>query len=123
MMLIAAAAARWGVPAATCRAQRAEVIQDASGRRAGYGSLARSAASQPVPADPPLKNAKDFRLIGRTTPRRDTPDKTNGRAVFGIDVQVPQMRIAVIALSPVLGGSVVEPLRTQAAMSVAGVRQ
>ncbi len=123
MMLIAAAAARWGVPPAACRAQRAEVIHDASGRRAGYGSLAQAAASQPVPADPPLKSAKDFRLIGRTTPRRDTPDKTNGRAVFGIDVQVPQMRIAVIALSPVLGGSVVEPLRTQAAMSVAGVRQ
>ena len=123
MMLIAAAARQWGVAPATCRAQRAEVIHDSSGRRAAYASLAQAAASQPVPTDPPLKNAKDFRLIGRTTPRRDTPDKTNGRAVFGIDVQVPEMRIAMIALSPVIGGSVVEPLRTQAAMSIAGVRQ
>jgi isoquinoline 1-oxidoreductase beta subunit len=123
MMLIAAAAKNWGVPASTCTAVRAEVIHAASGRRAGYGSLAQSAASQPVPADPPLKSAKDFRLIGRTTPRRDTPEKTNGRAVFGIDVQVPGMRIAALALSPVQGGSVVEPLRSQAAMAVPGVRQ
>jgi isoquinoline 1-oxidoreductase beta subunit len=123
MMLIAAAASQWRVPASTCRAERGEVIHDASGRRAGYGSLAEAAASQPVPTDPPLKSANEFRLIGRTTPRRDTPDKTNGRAVFGIDVQVPDMRIAVIALSPVVGGSVVEPLRSQAAMAIPGVRQ
>src|ERR1700730_10652068 len=123
MMLVAAAAKKWGVPASTCKAERAEVIHEASGRRASYGSLAHSAASQPVPTDPPLKSAKDFRLIGRTTPRRDTPQKTNGRAVFGIDVQVPGMRIAALALSPVQGGSVVEPLRSQAAMAVPGVRQ
>jgi isoquinoline 1-oxidoreductase beta subunit len=123
MMLVAAAAKNWGVPASTCRAERAEVIHEASGRRAGYGSLAHAAASEPVPTDPPLKSAKDFRLIGRTTPRRDTPEKTNGRAVFGIDVQVPGMRVAALALSPVQGGSVVEPLRSQAAMAVPGVRQ
>jgi len=123
MMLIAAAASQWRVSPSTCRAERGEVIHDASGRRAGYGSLAQAAAFQPVPTDPALKTAKEFRLIGRTTPRRDTPDKTNGRAVFGIDVQVPDMRIAVIALSPVVGGSVVEPLRSQAAMSIPGVRQ
>jgi isoquinoline 1-oxidoreductase subunit beta len=123
IMLVSAAAKNWGVAASACRAERGEVIHDASGRRATYASLARAAASQPVPADPPLKPAKDFRLIGRTTPRRDTPDKTNGRAVFGIDVQVPGMRIAAIALSPVEGGSVVEPLHTEAAMAVPGVRQ
>jgi isoquinoline 1-oxidoreductase beta subunit len=123
MMLVSAAAGSWGVPVSTCRAERAEVIHDASGRRAGYGSLARAAASQPVPADPPLKPAKDFRLIGRAIPRRDTPDKTNGRAVFGIDVQIPGMQVAMLALSPVDGGSVVEPLRSQAALAIAGVRQ
>jgi isoquinoline 1-oxidoreductase beta subunit len=123
MMLVSAAARNWGVPVSTCRAERAEVIHEASGRRAGYGSLATAAVSEPVPPDPPLKSAKDFRLIGRTAPRRDTPDKTNGRAVFGIDVQIPGMQVAMIALSPVEGGSVVEPLRTQAAMAIAGVRQ
>ena len=123
IMLISAAAVGWGVPVSTCRAERAEVIHDASGRRASYGSLARAAASQPVPADPPLKSEQDFRLIGRATPRRDTPDKTSGRAVFGIDVQVPGMRVAMIALSPVEGGSVVEPLGVEAAMAVPGVRQ
>jgi isoquinoline 1-oxidoreductase beta subunit len=123
MMLVSAAARNWGVPVSTCRAERAEVVHDATGRRARYGSLAHVAASQPVPPDPPLKSAQDFRLIGRNIPRRDTPDKTNGRALFGIDVQIPGMQVAMLALSPVDGGSVVEPLRTQAAMAIPGVRQ
>ncbi len=123
IMLIAAAARSWGVPSSGCRAERGEVLHEASGRRAGYGALARTASAMPVPTDPPLKSAQDFRLIGRTTPRRDTPEKTTGRAIFGIDVQVPRMRVAMIALSPVVGGSAVEPLRTQEAMAVRGVRQ
>lgn len=123
IMLIAAAAKSWGVPPSACRAERGEVLHEASGRRAGYGSLAHSAARMPVPSDPPLKPSREFKLIGRTTPRRDTPDKTNGRAVFGIDVQVPRMRVAMIALSPVSGGIAAEPLRTSAALAVRGVRQ
>src|SRR5581483_7581517 len=123
IMLIQAAAQRWGVAAASCHADRGEVIHAASGRRAGYGSLARVAAAMPVPAEPPLKPAKDFKLIGRPTHRRDTPDKTYGRTTFGIDVQVPAMRIAVIALAPVQGGEAVQPLNEAAAMAVPGVRQ
>jgi isoquinoline 1-oxidoreductase beta subunit len=123
VMLIAAAANKWGVAASTCRAERGSVIHDVTGRSVGYGELARAAALQTVPAELPLKTAKDFRIIGRTTPRRDTPEKTNGRAVFGIDVQVPGMRIAMIAISPVEGGNVIEPLQTQAALAVPGVRQ
>jgi isoquinoline 1-oxidoreductase subunit beta len=123
VMLIAAAANKWGVAPSTCRAERGVVIHDATGRQMGYGELARVAAALTVPDEPPLKTARDFRIIGRTTPRRDTPEKTNGRAVFGIDVQVPGMRVAVIAISPVEGGNVVEPLQTQAALAVSGVRQ
>jgi isoquinoline 1-oxidoreductase subunit beta len=123
LMLIDAAAKSWRVPAAACRAERGAVIHDASGRSLGFGKLASAAASLPVPTDPPLKAAKDFKLIGQTTARRDTPDKTCGRTVFGIDVKLEGMRVAVIAQSPVAGGRVLEPLREHAAMAVAGVRQ
>jgi isoquinoline 1-oxidoreductase beta subunit len=123
IMLIQAAARGWGVAPSSCRAERGEVIHDLSRRRAAYGSLARVAAMMPVPPDPPLKSAKDFKVIGRTTPRRDTPDKTYGRTTFGIDVRIPAMRIAMIAISPVEGGHAVLPLNATAAMAVPGVRQ
>ena len=123
IMLIEAAAKQWGVPPASCRAQAGSVIHEPSGRQVGYGVVAAAAAAMPVPADPPLKAARDFRLIGHTLPRRDTPDKTNGRAIFGIDVQLPGLSVAMVAISPVVGGTVVEPLNTAAALGVAGVKQ
>ncbi len=123
MMLIGAAAEKWGVPPAACRAELGNVIHDASGRRLGYGALAAAATGIPVPSDPPLKAAEDFKLIGHSTPRRDTLGKTNGRAIFGIDVQLSGLRVAMIARSPVEGGTVVEPLRSDAALAVPGVRQ
>ena len=123
IMLIEAAARLWGVAPDSCRAQAGSVIHEPSGRRVGYGGVAAAAASMPVPADPPLKAAHDFRLIGHTLPRRDTPDKTNGRAIFGIDVQLPGLSVAMVAISPVVGGEVVEPLQTAAALGVPGVKQ
>ena len=123
IMLIEAAAKQWGVPPASCRAQAGSVIHEPSGRRVGFGSVAAAAAALAVPADPPLKAARDFRLIGHTLPRRDTPDKTNGRAIFGIDVQLPGLSVAQVAISPVVGGAVVEPLNTAAALAIAGVKQ
>jgi isoquinoline 1-oxidoreductase subunit beta len=122
-MLIGAAAKKWAVPAAECRAELGNVIHAVSGRRLGYGALAAAAAAVPVPADPPLKAAKDFKLIGHSTARRDTAQKTNGRAIFGIDVQLGGLRVAMVARSPVEGGTVVEPLRSDAALAVPGVRQ
>src|ERR1700686_3373300 len=71
---------------------------------------------------PPLKAAKDFRLIGRATPRRDTPAKVDGSALFGIDVRPPNSKVALIALAPVEGGTIVE-LESDAALAVRGVRQ
>jgi len=122
LMLIQAAAKRWRVPADTCHAQHGEVMHAASGRRLTYGALAAAAAALPVPAAPPLKAAKDFRLIGRATPRRDTPSKVDGSALFGIDVRPPNSKVALIALSPVEGGTILE-LASDAALAVRGVRQ
>ena len=122
LMLIQAAAKRWRVPVDTCHARRGEVIHAASGRRLTYGALAAAAAALPVPAAPPLKAAKDFGLIGRATPRRDTPQKVDGSALFGIDVRPPNSKVALIALSPVEGGTVAE-LASDAALAVRGVRQ
>lgn len=122
LMLIQAAAQRWRVPVGTCHAQHGEVIHAASGRRLPYGALATAAAALPVPAAPPLKAAKDFRLIGRATPRRDTPEKVDGSALFGIDVRPPNSKVALIALSPVEGGTIAG-LASDAALAVRGVRQ
>ena len=123
IMLIEAAARKWAVPPASCRAQAGSVIHEPSGRRIGYGIVAAAAAAVPVPADPPLKAAHDFQVIGHSRARRDTPDKTNGRAIFGIDVQLSGLSVAMVAISPVSGGEVLEPLRTEAALAIPGVKQ
>lgn len=103
-MLIAAAAQDWGVPASECRAEGGAVVHRPSGRRLGYGALAARAAQLPIPRSVPLKDPADFRLIGKALPRLDTLDKITGRAVFGTDVKVPGMLVAVVARCPVFGG-------------------
>jgi isoquinoline 1-oxidoreductase subunit beta len=123
MMLIQAAAKRWGVPASACQASRGEVTHAASGRRLKYGALAAAAATLPLPTAVPLKPATAFRLIGHATPRRDTPAKVTGSALFGIDARPPNSKVALIALSPVMGGQIAEPLASDAALAVRGVRQ
>jgi CO/xanthine dehydrogenase Mo-binding subunit len=121
-MLISAAAHEWRVEPAACSASGGEVVHPASGRRKGYGALAVAAARLPVPANVPLKDPKDFRLIGRTQPRLDSPAKTDGSARFGIDVRLPRLRYAAIARAPVEGGRVAS-LDLAAAKAVAGVSQ
>src|SRR2546429_3038622 len=103
-MLLDAAASSWDVDRASCRAERGVVVHSASKRRLAYGKLVAKAARLPVPKDPPLKDPKDFRLLGTRTPRLDTPAKVDGSAVFGIDVKVPGMLIASIERCPVFGG-------------------
>ncbi len=105
-MLVTAAAQSWGVPEAECRTENSQVIHRPTGRTARYGSLATAASQLPVPQNPPLKNHEDYRIIGRPTPRVDTPSKVDGGAQFGLDVRVPEMRFATVARCPVLGGSV-----------------
>jgi isoquinoline 1-oxidoreductase beta subunit len=123
LMLVEAAARKWRVPASTCQARRGEVSHPESGRQLSYGALAGAAALLSVPKSPPLKAAKDFTLIGRATPRRDTPGKSDGSARFGIDARPPDSRVAVIALSPVQGGTVATPFAGDAALAVRGVSQ
>jgi isoquinoline 1-oxidoreductase beta subunit len=106
-MLVAAAAQRWGVDPATCRAERGVVHHDATNRAIGYGDVASDAARQPVPHDVKLKDPSQFKLIGTSAKRIDTPSKVNGTAIYGIDIKVPGMRIGTLAISPVKGGKLV----------------
>jgi len=121
-MLVAAAAKRWSVDPATCAAQSGAVIHAASGRRANYGELATDAARMPVPQNVALKRPQDFKLIGTSAKRLDTPSKVNGTAVYGIDVRPPGVKIATLAQSPVFGGRV-KSVDDTAAKAVKGVRQ
>jgi isoquinoline 1-oxidoreductase beta subunit len=105
-MLIAAAAQQWSVPVTECTTQKNFVIHAASNRRASYGDLAERAANLPVPKEPKLKAASDYTLVGKPTPRLDTPSKTNGNAEFGIDFRTSGMKYAFLARCPVIGGKV-----------------
>jgi isoquinoline 1-oxidoreductase subunit beta len=120
-MLIAAAAQRWRVKPSECRAADGQVF-GAQGRTASYGQLAAAAAKLPVPEEVPLKDAKDFRLIGKPLPRLDTPGKVDGSAEFGLDVQLPGMLYAAIALCPTLGGKAAS-VDSAAALALPGVRR
>jgi isoquinoline 1-oxidoreductase subunit beta len=121
-MLVSAAAKRWNVDAASCRAQSGEVLHVPTGRRVKYGALAADAARIPVPETVALKRPEDFKLIGTPAKRLDTPAKVNGTAVFGIDVRPPGVKIATLAQSPVFGGRV-KSVDDAAAKAVKGVRQ
>ena len=106
MMLIAAAAQAWNVDPASCRAENGFIIHAPSRRQLSYGELAERAAHLTPPQNAPLKDPKDFKLIGKPIKRLDTPEKINGTAVFGLDVNVPGMLTAVVARPPVFGGTV-----------------
>jgi isoquinoline 1-oxidoreductase subunit beta len=121
-MLVAAAAKRWNVDPASCRAQSGEVLHAPTGRRVTYGELAADAARLPVPEGVALKQPKDFKLIGTPAKRLDAPAKVNGTAVYGIDVRPPGVKIATLAQSPVFGGRV-KTVDDTAAKAVKGVRQ
>jgi CO/xanthine dehydrogenase Mo-binding subunit len=121
-MLIEAAAAQWNVDPASCHAEKGEVVHPPTGQRLSYGALADAAAKLPVPGNVALKDAKDFTLIGTPAKRLDTPDKTNGKAVFGIDVMIPGMKFATVAACPVFGGKLAS-VDDSKAMAIKGVSQ
>jgi isoquinoline 1-oxidoreductase beta subunit len=118
-MLVAAAAQRFGVAPADCRTENGAVI--AGSKRARYGELAEAAGKLPAPKTVPLKDPKDWKLIGKPTKRLDTPEKITGRAQFGIDVQFEGLLTAVVARPPVFGGKV-KSLDAAKAKAVPGVR-
>ncbi|TFV49717.1 xanthine dehydrogenase family protein molybdopterin-binding subunit [Bradyrhizobium niftali] len=122
IMLIAAAASRWGVDAGSCHADAGEVVHAPSGRRLRYGELAAEAARMPVPKDVALKPAEEFKLIGTPAKRLDASGKVNGAAVYGIDARPPGVKIATLAQSPVFGGRL-KSVDDTAAKAVRGVRQ
>jgi isoquinoline 1-oxidoreductase beta subunit len=103
-MLVSAAAVEWSVARSECRAEYGSVTHAPTMRSLPYSQLIASAARLEPPADPPLKKPADFRLIGKPTPRTDTPQKINGAARFGIDVRVPGMLSASVERCPVYGG-------------------
>jgi len=101
-MLTGAAAARWGVAAATVSVEQG-VVRSADGRQATFGELATDAANITLTMPPPLKAADDFRLIGQPIPRIDSRQKSTGEAVYTIDIKLPGMLYAAVARAPRFG--------------------
>jgi CO/xanthine dehydrogenase Mo-binding subunit len=122
VMLVTAAAAKWNVDPATCKAIDGTVVHSASGRKLAYGALVDDAAKVPVPANVPLKDASQFRLVGKAHHRLDTAGKVNGSAKYGIDTRLPGMKFAVLAISPAFGGKLAS-IDEQKALAVPGVTQ
>ena len=107
-MLVAAAAQQWGVPASECTASDSTVTHAASNRTLGYGALATAAAASPVPAvtDLKLKDRKDWKLMGKRTTGVDNLKLVTGQPLFGVDMQLPNMKVAVFEKCPAVGGKV-----------------
>jgi isoquinoline 1-oxidoreductase beta subunit len=118
-LLVAAAAAQWGVAPGDCRTENGWVL--CNDKRASYGSLAAAASQLPAPAKVELKAPESWKVIGKPTRRLDTPEKITGRAQFGIDVQLPGMLTAVVAHPRTFGGKV-KSFDPAAAKAVPGVQ-
>lgn len=121
-MLVTAASQTWKVDPKDCRTENGNVIHVPSLRRLSYGQLVERAATLQPPATVTLKDPRDFKLIGKQVQRLDLPEKTNGTAIFGIDVRVPGMLTAVIARPPVFGAKV-KSVDSTATLAIAGVRR
>ena len=104
MMLVQAAANEWKVPASECTVSNSVITHKASNRSTTYGKVAAAAAQIEPPKDPPLKDPKDWKLIGKSVKRLDTADKTVGKMMYGVDVRLPGMLNATIKACPVFGG-------------------
>ena len=121
-MLIAAAAERFGVPAAECAAARSRVTHAASGQGASFGELARAAAALPAPTYPVLKDPDTYTLRRTAVSRFDIPPKVDGSARYGIDVTLPGMLYAAVDIAPVQGGTLVSVDETPA-LAMPGVQR
>jgi isoquinoline 1-oxidoreductase subunit beta len=105
-MLLETAAKRWGVPVTECYASEGKIYLKESNKSFGYGELAEDASKLEIPQNPTLKDPKDFKIIGKYNKRLDVPQRVTGKAVFGIDVEVPNMLYACIAHSPTIHAKV-----------------
>jgi isoquinoline 1-oxidoreductase subunit beta len=106
MMLVQAAADQWKVPVAECVAANSVITHKPSGRKLSYGKVAEAAAKLEVPKDIPLKDPKDWKIIGKPLKRLDTADKVTGKQLYGADIKLPGMLNAAIKDCPVFGGKV-----------------
>ena len=120
-LLAQAAAQQWQIKSAECTVMGNRVIHANQTDSFAFQDLIASAKNLPVPKQPKLKSPSQYRYIGKPMPRLDTPAKTNGTAIFGMDVQLPGMLTATVAQSPVFGGEV-DQYNEKAALSVAGVQ-
>ncbi|MEA2913237.1 MAG: isoquinoline 1-oxidoreductase subunit beta [Bradyrhizobium sp.] len=121
-MLVQAAAQQWQVDPASCTTSKGEVTHRESGRKLSYGALAAAASSQTPPKDVALKDPKDFVIIGKPLKRFDTPNKANGKVIYGIDAILPDMKFVTLAACPVFGGKVGK-VDDSAAKKVPGVQK
>lgn len=121
-MLVKAAAQTWNVPESECFAENAMVKHRPSGKSIGYGDLAETAATLPVPENPTLKDPKDFKILSKPMTRPDLPWKVSGKPIFGIDMEVPGMAYASVERSPVFGAKLVRYDDSEA-LKVPGVQK
>ena len=121
-MLVKAASQTWNVDPSSLRTADSTVLEEARGRKLGYGALTARASGLTPPAEPKLKAKDQFKLIGKPLKRLDTPDKVNGRALYGIDAMPKGLKFAALAACPVFGGKVAH-VDDQAAKAISGVRQ
>ena len=122
MMLIQAAANDWKVPAAECTAANSMITHKASNRTTTFGKVAEAAAKLEAPKDVPLKDPKDWKIIGKSMKRLDTLDKVTGKQVYGADLTLPNMLNAAIIDCPVFGGKV-KSVDSAAAEKMPGVKK
>jgi isoquinoline 1-oxidoreductase subunit beta len=106
MMLVEAAADQWKVPVAECVASEGTITHEPSNRTITYGKVAAAAAKVEAPTDIPLKDPKEWKIIGKGLHRLDTPDKTQGKTIYGIDIRLPGMLYASLKACPVNGGKI-----------------
>jgi len=121
-MLRTAAARQWNVPVEECTAENGTILHRASNKKFTYGELVSTASSLEVPANPTLKDPKDFKILGKSMPRLDIPLKVTGRAIYGIDMELPGMVYASVERSPVFGSKLIS-YDDSAALKVKGVIQ
>lgn len=120
--LIAEAADRLGVPASELTTADSRVTHAKSGKSLRYGELAAGAAGRSLSSDPVLKTRDQWKLIGKPVPRRDIPSKVDGSAIYGIDLTLPDMRVATVAAAPVRGGKLVS-VDEAPALAIKGVEK
>ncbi len=120
LMLIAAAAKVWKIPAEQCQAKHHVVYNKVTGQKLSYGQLASLAALQPVPEKPELKQKSEYKYIGKALPRHDQGQVVTGKRIYGVDTKIPGLTYAAITHCPVLGGKLKSLDKTDA-LAIKGV--